>query len=76
MSLNDLALLSQSTGWTKDDWAHFAQLHGYSVSGWSDLSEVSDKHYARAEAKMSALRQRYPLDPALTKKQQEESEDS
>ncbi len=42
--LNDLAQLPFSD----DDRAQFAQLIGYSVAGWCELSYVSDEAYARA----------------------------
>ena len=48
MSLNDLALIPFSD----DDRAQFAQLIGYSVSGWGDLHYVSPENYARAESAM------------------------
>lgn len=35
---------------TDEDRAHFAQLIGYSLSGFSELSYVSDDTYAAAEA--------------------------
>lgn len=64
MTLNDLAALSQGQGRSKDDWAHFAQLHGYSVSGWGSLSYVTNKHWERAKAKEALLREKCPIDPA------------
>jgi hypothetical protein len=48
MGLNDLAQFDFGDG----DWAQFAQLIGYSVAGWSDLSYVSD--VAREEANTAA----------------------
>lgn len=65
MNLNELAVLSESEGWTRNDWEHFAQLHGYSVSGWGSLSYVRDKTYVRAEAKRDALLSRLPADPGM-----------
>lgn len=44
--MNDLGILSEHAGFTDDDWAQFAQLIGYSLSGWGDLSYVSDSKYA------------------------------
>lgn len=43
--LNSLAIMSEHTDWTDDDWAQFAQLIGYSYTGWGDLSYVSDSKY-------------------------------
>jgi hypothetical protein len=44
MNLNNLATMDFSN----DDWMQFAQLIGYSVSGWGELSYVSNKRYERA----------------------------
>lgn len=63
MSLNELTRLSDENGWTSDDWAHFAQLHGYSVSGWGSLSYVSDDVYAAAAKGVEALLAELPEDP-------------
>lgn len=46
MSLNDLALIPFS----EDDRAQFAQLIGYSLSGYGELSYVSDESWTAAEA--------------------------
>jgi hypothetical protein len=45
MSLNEMALMDFS----KEDRQQFAQLIGYSLSGYSELSYVTDKAYERAE---------------------------
>ena len=45
--LNDLAMM----GFDDEDWTQFAQLIGYSVSGWSTLSYVSDEDVKRAARK-------------------------
>jgi hypothetical protein len=51
LDLNDLAIAKHRTGgWTKQDEAHFAQLIGYSVSGWGDLSYVKPKWADKAQA--------------------------
>ncbi len=63
MSLNDLTMLSHSAGWTKADWSHFSQLHGYSVSGWGDLSYGSDDEWQEAEKRSAALLRAQPKDP-------------
>jgi hypothetical protein len=42
--LNDLA----RRDFPDEDWAQFAQLIGYSVSGWGDLSYVDDEAWSRA----------------------------
>lgn len=44
ITLNDLALLPFSD----EDRSQFAQLLGYSLCGWGDLSYVSDAEYSRA----------------------------
>ena len=43
IDMNQLAMMSArgSVSWTRDDRAHFAQLIGYSASGYGDLSYVS-----------------------------------
>lgn len=46
MGLNELALMPFDAA----DREQFAQLIGYSVSGFGDLSYVSDETYARATA--------------------------
>lgn len=50
LDMNKLATMDFSN----DDRAQFAQLIGYSVSGWSDLSYVSDTMWDRLEAERMA----------------------
>jgi hypothetical protein len=45
-TMNDLSIVSQTFGLSKEEQAQFAQLIGYSVSGWGDLSYVSPEKYA------------------------------
>lgn len=59
----DLNHLARQSGFSRHDWEHFAQLIGYSVSGWGSLNYVSDEAYARAEEKCDALREKHPSDP-------------
>jgi hypothetical protein len=47
--LNDLALQADAQGWSDEDRQQFAQLIGYSLSGYSELHYVTDEAYARAE---------------------------
>ena len=42
--LNSLACM----GFSDDDWEQFAQLIGYSLSGWGSLSYVSDRAWSLA----------------------------
>ncbi len=63
MSLNELHRMSLSENWTNDDWAHFAQLHGYSVSGWGDLSYVSNDTCAKGDKAAETLLIMCPKDP-------------
>lgn len=49
ISLNDLALLEFPQG----DEEQFAQLIGYSLSGFGDLPYVSDKTYNKAKKKVT-----------------------
>jgi len=44
--LNELAIVDFS----QDDWEQFYQLIGYSLSGYSELSKVSEESYLMAEA--------------------------
>lgn len=48
VDMNHLAV----TDFTQDDRQHFAQLIGYSVSGWGTLSYVNDDQYRVVEAMM------------------------
>ncbi len=51
IDMNKLAILP----FKREDREQFAQLIGYSVSGFSDLSYVSDKTYERAREKSNRL---------------------
>lgn len=51
IDMNALALMPFDVA----DREQFAQLIGYSVSGFGDLSYVSDETYARAETAVAAL---------------------
>lgn len=65
IDLNHLARVwSAGMPWTKGDWEQFAQLIGYSVSGWGSLSYVRHATYAEAKARAAALRKIHPTDPA------------
>jgi hypothetical protein len=50
--MNKLAMMP----WGDEDRQQFAQLIGYSVSGYSELSYVSDEAYARAVGESGSLR--------------------
>jgi hypothetical protein len=52
MNLNDLALIP----FDDEDREQFAQLIGYSVSGFGDLSYVSDETYEKADKAADELR--------------------
>ena len=54
LTLNDLA----TSSFSKDDQEQFAQLIGYSVSGWSTLSYVRDKTYNRAMKKQKKFEEK------------------
>lgn len=47
--MNKLAKMSGACGWTDEDHAHFAQLIGYSVSGWGTLSYVAEEDAETAD---------------------------
>jgi hypothetical protein len=56
LSLNDLAVVdgpegdAYHGGFPREDWVQFAQLIGYSVSGWGGLSYVNDEDYEAAQS--------------------------
>jgi hypothetical protein len=54
--LNLLREESENRGFKGADWEQFAQLIGYSVSGSSDLSYMSDKTWAKASKRSRKLR--------------------
>lgn len=56
----DLNYLS-TQNFPKEDWEQFAQLIGYSLSGWGDLSYVSDEAYEKASKAAEALPKDIPL---------------
>jgi hypothetical protein len=62
VDMNKLATMPFSD----EDHAHFAQLIGYSVSGWGDLSYVSDAIWTEAHA---AQAQRPALHDAVARQQ-------
>ena len=68
MGLNELTINGSGLGWTKADWEHFAQLHGYSVSGWGGLSYVCDRTYVEAQEALDALLAKHPKDPGLRRR--------
>lgn len=47
VDLNQLAVI----GFPEEDWRQFAQLIGYSVDGYGELSYVDDDSFAAAEAR-------------------------
>jgi len=53
--LNDLSMAAQQHGWSDADQQQFAQLIGYSVSGYSELHYVDDDAYEVALAEMEKL---------------------
>lgn len=48
LDMNDLARAAHYEEWSDEEQQHFAQLIGYSVSGYGGLSYVSDKAYSKA----------------------------
>lgn len=52
----DLNHLFVQDGFSKADWEQFAQLIGYSVSGWRDLSYASKKRIRKADEKAAKVR--------------------
>lgn len=64
IDLNDLARVSVAEGWKAEDHSHFAQLIGYSVSGWSGLSYVSASECVAANRRCATVLAAHPTDPA------------
>ena len=52
LTLNDLGCMA----FTQTDWEQFYQLIGYSVSGYGDLSSVSEESVAYADGQADGLR--------------------
>lgn len=52
LDLNQVALLTARGQFPKEDEEQLAQLLGYSLSGFGDLSYVSEETYQRAEAQL------------------------
>ena len=48
-NMNKLALMNFS----EDDWQQFAQLIGYSVNGYQELSYVTDEQWERVRSRLS-----------------------
>ncbi len=63
--MNTIARASAEQRWTRADHSHFAQLTGYSVSGWSGLGYVSDREFDRADKRRQKVLATAPDDPAL-----------
>lgn len=54
--LNDLSITFPPNEYKKH-WSQLAQLLGYSIGGFGDLSYVSDEEYLEADAEVEKLRQ-------------------
>ena len=50
IDMNELARQSHVQKWTQEDCMQFAQLIGYSVDGYGDLSYVTSESCAKADA--------------------------
>ena len=55
MGLNELAVLSSEHGVSRNDWQQLAQLIGYSVNGYGDLSYADGRTVAAADRKVERL---------------------
>lgn len=69
LDLNFLHRQSITQGWKKADWEQFAQLIGYSLSGFSELSYVRNQTYSKACRRRDALLKLYPEDPSKRREQ-------
>lgn len=58
IGLNELARMEIGTA---EDWAQFAQLLGYSVSGWGSLSYVGNRAANAADVEAAKLLKETPL---------------
>lgn len=56
LDLNEIAIRAAHQKYSEDDQMQLAQLIGYSVSGYSNLSYVSDENYEEADARAEQLR--------------------
>lgn len=50
LDMNKLTSFGIELKWPKRDWVQFAQLIGYSVSGWGTLSYVADEDWERVHS--------------------------
>lgn len=57
-SYNDIAIDYCNGKVNRDDMVQFAQLTGWSVSGFGGLSEVKDKDWERAQVKVEKMKKR------------------
>ena len=60
--LNELTVLCNDDSYT-EEWMQFAQLIGYSVSGFSTLSYVSDQKYNEVMIQMDSYEKELDVDP-------------
>jgi hypothetical protein len=58
IGMNELGVFAIHAGVSRTDQEQFAQLIGYSLSGFGELSYVRDKTYAKAEEKAEMLRKK------------------
>lgn len=60
----DMSAIAMLPGISREDHEQFAQLTGYSVSGWMSLGYVSDAAKWRAQGREAELLRKHPSDPA------------
>lgn len=65
LDINFLHRQSKGQRWEKSDWEQFAQLIGYSVSGFGDLSYVTDETFNKAATEVALLKEQFPMDPKV-----------
>ncbi len=58
IDMNKLAVLAYELGWSKHDRSQFAQLIGYSVEGFADLSYSVQQHVEAARRRVAELAKR------------------
>jgi hypothetical protein len=65
VDLNQITRVSSEEGFSRDDRIQFAQLIGYSVNGFGELSYVTDRAYERAATMEEGLKNGEKIDKLM-----------